>query len=165
MAKGRDTTAVPPAYRGKETSFIKHELLKAYLKRLFLIIGMSAQRLGFAELCYVDGFAGPWQDESDDLGSTSIAISFRILDECRKELEKQNRSLRIRALYVERDKTAFARLENYLREQTPAGIDTKAFQGDFVELQEAVLDWCASRGFAFFFLDPKGWMPVGVKVL
>lgn len=157
--------AVPSAYRGKETSFIKHELLRAYLKRLFLIIGMSAQKLGITELCYVDGFAGPWQDESDDLGSTSIAISLGILDECRKELEKQNRSIRIRALYVEKDEAAFARLDRYLRERAPPGIETKGLPGDFVGLQQAVLDWCGNKAFTFFFLDPKGWTPVGVKLL
>ena len=86
MPDRRNTGPLPAAYHGKETSYIKHELLRAYLKRLFLIIGMSAQKLGVSELCYVDGFAGPWLDESDDLGSTSIAISLGILDECRQEL-------------------------------------------------------------------------------
>ena len=98
MPHRRDGQFLPAAYHGKETSYIKHELLKAYLKRLFLIIGMSAQKLSITELCYVDGFAGPWMDESDDLGSTSIAISLGILDECRQELAKQGRPVRIRAL-------------------------------------------------------------------
>jgi three-Cys-motif partner protein len=161
----RKAGSLPAAYRGKEPSYIKHELLKAYLKRLFLIIGMSAQKLGISELCYVDGFAGPWHDESDDLGSTSIAVSLRILDECRRELEKQGRPIRIRALYVERDKAAFVRLERYLRARAPAGITAKAIQGDFVDLQQEVLDWCEATAFAFFFLDPKGWKSVGVKAL
>lgn len=115
MPDRRDARPLPAAYRGKETSFIKHELLRAYLKRLFVIIGMSARKLGITELCYVDGFAGPWLDESDHLGSTSIAISLGILEECRQELQKQGRPVRIRALYVEKDGAAFARLEGYLR--------------------------------------------------
>lgn len=73
--KKTDPVSVPDAYRGREQSYIKHELLRAYLKRLFLIVGMGAHRLGVHELSYVDCFAGPWQDESRDLGSTSIAIS------------------------------------------------------------------------------------------
>ncbi len=165
MPDRRDARPLPTAYRGKETSFIKHELLRAYLKRLFLIIGMSAQKLGITELCYVDGFAGPWLDESDDLGSTSIAISLDILQECRQELQKQGRSVRIRALYVEKDGAAFARLEGYLRERTPTGIEAKPLEGDFVDLRQTILDWCGSAAFAFFFLDPKGWKSVGVKVL
>jgi len=159
------TQPLPDVYWGKEPSYIKHELLKAYLKRLFLIIGMSAQRLGLSELCYVDAFAGPWLDESEDLSSTSIAISLGILDECRQELERQGRPVRIRALYVEKDKAAFSRLERHLRERAPKGIETKAVEGDFVGLQQAMLDWCGQTAFAFFFLDPKGWTPVGVRVL
>ena len=165
MSERRNADPLPTAYRGKEQSYIKHELLKAYLKRLFLIIGMSAQKLGISELCYVDGFAGPWLDESDDLASTSIAISLGILDECRQELERQGRTIRIRALYVEKDKTAFTRLERYLRERAPAGIEAKALPGDFVNLQQKVLDWCGDAAFAFFFLDPKGWKSVDVTVL
>jgi hypothetical protein len=60
---------------------------------------------------------------------------------------------------------AFDRLEHHVREHTPAGIEAKALPGDFVELQQVVLDWCGTAAFAFFFLDPKGWKPVGVKVL
>jgi three-Cys-motif partner protein len=165
MTDRRDGQHLPAAYRGKETAFIKHELLRAYLKRLFLIIGMSAQKLGVTELCYVDGFAGPWMDESDDLGSTSIAISLGILDECRQELAKQGRAVRIRALYVEKNAAAFTRLECYLRERTPSGIEAKPLEGDFVDLRQTILDWCGSKAFVFFFLDPKGWIPVGVKVL
>lgn len=165
MVHHRVAAPLPPAYRGKEPSYIKHELLKAYLKRLFVIIGMSAQRLGISELCYVDAFSGPWLDESDELGSTSIAISLGILEECRLELEKQSRPLQIRALYVEKDKAAFARLERYLSEHAPAKIEVKAIPGDFVALQQTILEWCRTDAFAFFFLDPKGWIPVGVKVL
>jgi three-Cys-motif partner protein len=165
MSERRKADALPVAYRGKEQSYIKHQLLKAYLKRLFLIIGMSAQKLGVSELCYVDGFAGPWLDESDDLASTSIAISLAILEECRRELERQGRPVRIRALYVEKDKAAFKRLEEYLRERAPTGIEAKALPGDFVELQQKVLEWCGDAAFAFFFLDPKGWTSIGVKAL
>jgi three-Cys-motif partner protein len=165
MPDRRDGRSLPAAYRGKETSFIKHELLRAYLKRLFLIIGMTAQKLGITEFCYVDGFAGPWMDESDDLGSTSIAISLGILDECRRELEKQGRQVRIRALYIEKDGAAFARLEGYLRERTPSGIEAKPLEGDFVELRQTILEWCGKKAFAFFFLDPKGWKSVGVRAL
>lgn len=165
MVGERGTTTVPDAYRGKEASFIKHELLRAYLKRLFLIIGMSAAKLGITEFCYVDGFAGPWQDESEDLESTSIAISLNILNECQQDLRKQSRSVRIRALYIEKDDAAFNRLNRYLRGHTPAGIETKALSGDFVALRQDILHWCGSAAFVFFFLDPKGWSPVEVTAL
>ncbi|OGT80728.1 MAG: hypothetical protein A3H91_09420 [Gammaproteobacteria bacterium RIFCSPLOWO2_02_FULL_61_13] len=113
----------------------------------------------------MDGFAGPWLDESDDLGSTSIAISLGILQECVLELKKQGRPVRIRALYVEKDKAAFGRLEKYLATRTPMGIESKPMLGDFIDLRQAVLNWCTTNAFAFFFLDPKGWTSVGVNAL
>ena len=78
MHQGSPPRAIPASYIGKELGYIKHELLKTYLERLFLIIGMAAYKLGVNELCYVDCFAGPWKDDSDDLGSTSIAASLQI---------------------------------------------------------------------------------------
>jgi hypothetical protein len=53
---------IPEHYKGREQAYIKHTLLKSYLERLFMIIGQSATRI-----CYVDCFAGPWQEGSDYL--------------------------------------------------------------------------------------------------
>ena len=153
------------AYHGREQAFIKHSLLKAYLETLFLIIGMGSEKLGVSELCYVDCFAGPWRDESEGLGTTSIAISLGILEQCRKELLRRGKSLRFRALYVEKSKTAYARLERHLQDHSPEGIETKPLKGDFVDLRQQILDWCGTGSFAFFFIDPKGWTDVRVDVL
>lgn len=161
----RSKGTVPDAYQGREQAYIKHELLRGYLKKLFLIVGMSAERLGITELCYVDCFAGPWGDESEELGSTSIAISLRILDECRHELLRQGKNLRFRALYVEKDEKAFKRLACHLRERAPSGIEAHAMEGDFIELRQQILDWCAEGPFVFFFIDPTKWTPVGVEVI
>jgi three-Cys-motif partner protein len=111
--------AIPDAYDGHEQSYIKHELLKNYLQKLFLIIGMSAGRGGRIELCYVDCFAGPWGDDSERMEATSIAISLRTLDICRQRLGILGISAKIRALYVEKDRNAFARLSAYLASSTP----------------------------------------------
>jgi three-Cys-motif partner protein len=156
---------VPAAYRGRETGFIKHELLRAYLKRLFLIVGMSGEKLGVSELCYVDCFAGPWGDESDELASTSIGISLAILEECHAELAARGRQLTIRALFIEKDKSSFSRLQTFLAQRTSAQVKAEALPGDFVALRDDILRWCGPRAFAFFFIDPKGWTPVQVSVL
>jgi len=162
---GNKNSIIPDGYEGREQAIIKHELLKSYLEKLFLIIGMGSGKLGVPELCYVDCFAGPWLDDSEDLDSTSIAISLRILDKVRHELIRQGRNLRFRALYVEKDKTAFKRLERYLRERTPSGIEAEAMEGDFVELRQRILGWCGEQPFVFFFIDPTKWSPVGVEIL
>ncbi len=130
-----------------------------------MIIGMSSAKLDITEICYVDCFAGPWSDESEDLSGTSIAVSLQILDRCRQALERRRVSLRFRALYVEKDKAAFARLLRHISGRTPSGIDAKAMEGDFVALREEILTWCGNKAFVFFFIDHTGWKDVGVGVL
>lgn len=165
MPGKRNNMIVPDTYQGREQAYIKHRLLEGYLEKLFRIIGMSSDKLGVTELCYVDCFAGPWGDESEKMDSTSIAISLRILNKCRQELRQHDRDARLRALYIEKDTAAFKRLERYLQEHTPAGIEAKALEGDFVELRSSILEWCGKQPFVFFFIDPTQWTPVGVEVL
>ena len=112
MVSGGET--VPESYQGREQAFVKHKLLENYLEKLFLIIGMSASRLGLTELCYVDCFAGPWSDDSEDLAGTSIAISLKILERCRETLGSRGVGPRFRALYIEENPKAFGRLQTFL---------------------------------------------------
>lgn len=162
---GEKNITIPGSYEGREQAYIKHLLLEAYLEKLFHIIGMAATRTGVTELCYVDCFAGPWGDKSEDLSTTSIAISLRILDECRQELLRQGKTLRFRALYVEQKLERYARLERYLKDKTPSGIDASPRHGDFVELRQDILRWCGDKPFVFFFIDPTKWTPVAVECL
>jgi len=156
---------VPESYDGREQAFIKHQLLEAYLQKLFLIVGMSAKASNSIELCYVDCFAGPWGDESEAMESTSIAISLRVLDVCRQQLGRQGISAKIRALYIEENARAFARLKAYLASNTPGSMTADCLRGDFIELRQAILDWAGPRAFAFFFIDPKGWKAIGIPQL
>ena len=164
MGKGR-SGSLPEAYRGREQAYIKHCLLEAYLEKLFLIIGLAAKQLQLKELAYVDCFAGPWGDETESLQSTSIAISLRVLASCRSALIKHGVSVKFRALYVEKDPRAFARLKQYLRERPEDGVEAEALQGDFVDLIPAITEWADRDGFVFFFIDPKAWRPVSVGTL
>lgn len=165
MAGIRGRASAPEEYEGREQAYIKHELLKAYLEKLFLIVGMSSSKLGIREICYVDCCAGPWETDSENLTDTSIGVSLRILDKCRKDLDKRGVKLRFRALYVEKEDQPFARLEKFIKEKTPSGIDAQARHGDFVALREQILQWCGNEAFAFIFVDPKGWKDVSVSVL
>lgn len=156
---------VPETYHGREQAFIKHQLLEGYLEKLFLIVGMGARKLGITELCYVDCFAGPWLEDSEDLAGTSIAISLRILEKCRETLGSHGVRLKCRALYIEQDKKAFSRLQNYLSKRSNTRVRAEAMQGDFVTLRQDILNWCGRDAFVFFFIDPKGWMDVAVPTL
>lgn len=165
MPDSNGSIRMPDAYRDREQAYVKHQLLQAYVEKLFLIIGMSAQRLGIKELCYVDCFAGPWGDETEAIESTSIAISLRVLAGCRQALLNQGIDISFRALYIEKDRKAFARLKRYLSEREKEGIDAEPLEGNFVDLIRAILEWSSRDSFAFFFIDPTAWRPVSVGVL
>ena len=86
---------IPEHYKGREQSYVKHLLLEAYLEKLFMILGRYQ-----STICYVDCFAGPWEEGTDDLSDTSIAISLRIMKKCREGLKKTfNRDVTFRILH------------------------------------------------------------------
>lgn len=142
-------------YKGREQAFVKHRLLEAYLKRLFMIVGQFQ-----SSICYVDCFAGPWEESRDDLMDTSIGISMKIITECREALLRMGKDVRFRALYIEKRKRAHAKLQTFLRTNTTKDIAAEAFCGEFYDLRQAALDWCGPEDFAFFFIDPKGYKDV-----
>lgn len=161
----RNMASVPAIYDGREQAWIKHQLLESYLEKLLLIIGMAARSQGKIEICYVDCFAGPWGDDSEQMEGTSIAISMRTMAMCKQKLAKLGVDATMRALYIELDKRAFARLSDYLDKATPAGVDAQCKQGDFLALRQDISKWCGGTAFTFFFIDPKGWKTVGVPNL
>ncbi len=139
-------------YKGREHSGIKHFLLESYLKKLFMIIGQTQR-----QICYIDCFSGPWQESDQDLEGTSIALSLRVMSECRDSLQKHGQSVKFRALFIEKNKRSYRKLENYLNETNLDGITTEAMNGEFHHLRTEILNWCGSKDFVFFFIDPKGW--------
>jgi len=139
-------------YKGREQAYFKHSLLKAYLERLFMIVGQHQKNI-----CYVDCFAGPWQEKSEGLEDTSIAISLKIIQKCREGLKKLGNNVHFKALFIEQDQKAYEKLENFLESKRECGIETKSFRGDFFSLRSDILSWCGRDSFAFFFIDPTGW--------
>ena len=146
---------IPDSYRGREQAFIKHQLLETYLQRLFMIIGQHQKNIR-----YVDCFSGPWQEGSNDLQDTSIGISLKIIEKCQNGLNANGKNVTFHALFIEKDKKSFQKLQNYLSDISQQNISTKALPGDFFELREEILSWCGSDDFTFFFIDPKGWKNV-----
>lgn len=154
---------IDPAYEGREHSLVKHELLKGYLEVLLCIVGIS----GVKEFTYVDCFAGPWGDESESLSGTSIAISLEILAKVRNTLADVHNihGTKFRAIYVEKDKGNHKRLTEYLQNNCPGEIEWHALHGDYVAKQDEILQLCGDKSFTFFFIDPKGWLDVGIPNL
>lgn len=151
---------IPRAYLGREQAFIKHLLLEGYLEKLLYIIGWNASELGHSEVIYVDCFAGPWQESADDLTDTSIGISLALLAKVQIRLAGAGRNVKFKAIYVEQDRQSFTKLNAYLASRTPSNISTECINGDFCSLIPEISAKCAGDGFAFFFIDPKGWSTV-----
>ena len=64
-------------YKGREQALIKHQLLESYLYWLFMIVGQRQLTIS-----YVDCFAGPWQESSEDMSDTSIGRSLSTMKNC-----------------------------------------------------------------------------------
>jgi three-Cys-motif partner protein len=159
------TSKVPKIYEGREPALIKHTLLESYLETLVVTIGLGAKGEPRPEICYVDCFAGPWGSNDDNLDGTSIALSLKTLAGCKEKLVSLGVNARMRALFIEKDKTAFQRLSNFLARSAPKEVECECMSGDFVDLRSDILKWCGSTSFTFFFVDPKGWTPVVIDVL
>jgi len=145
-------------YKGRELAFIKHELLKNYLERLFMIVGQHEKTI-----CYVDCFAGPWKEESEDLEDTSIGISLAIMQGCAKSLGDRGKRVKFKALYVEKDPKAFNKLQSFLDKKKYDEVKTDCIHAEFSDSRSEILDWCGTKDFTFFFIDPTGWKD-GVEV-
>ncbi len=156
-------STVPEVYEGREQALVKHALLKGYLEKLVLIIGMSAKHARKAEICFVDCFAGPWGSQDESLDGTSISLSLKTLEDCKSKLASLNVDARMRALYIERDPSAFERLSAFLARQTSPGVERDCRNGNFVDLRTNILQWCGGDAFVFFFVDPKGWKDILIE--
>ncbi|MFW5329763.1 three-Cys-motif partner protein TcmP [Hydrogenophaga sp. ZJX-1] len=159
------SSIIPEAYEGREQAMVKHALLKSYLEKLVLIIGMGAKKVRRAEICFVDCFAGPWGALNDDLEGTSISLSLKTLAACKETLARLGIDVTMRALYVEKDKSAFERLSAFLGSKAPPTVAQACLHGDFVDLREDILKWCGTDAFTFFFVDPKGWKDIGIEIM
>lgn len=156
---------VPEIYKDREPALVKHTLLEGYLETLVLTIGMGTKGEDQPEICYVDCFAGPWGSDDENLDGTSIALSLRTLASCKAKLASLGVNVRMRALFIEKDKKAFQRLSAFLNRGTFPEVEHECLPGDFVDLRQEILKWCGRTSFTFFFIDPKGWTPVVIDVL
>lgn len=147
--------SIPADYIGREQAYVKHTILRTYLTRLFMIIGRNE-----ATINYVDCFAGPWEDETEELRSTSIGISLSQMKMCAGALKKNfNKQVKFRALYIEKDPEAFKRLSTFIAKQNSPAIEAACIEGDYTTLIPQIATWC-DNNFTFFFVDPKGWKKI-----
>jgi three-Cys-motif partner protein len=140
----------PEYYKGKEQTFLKHFFLEKYLETVAFHIGHAQ-----SEFVYVDCFSGPWRHEDEDLADTSIRISLDKLNYVRDALASRQKYPAIRAVFIEKDPTAFRALQQFLT-RYQGSVRTTALPGTF-EQNVAQIQREIGKIFAFCFIDPTGW--------
>lgn len=152
-------------YDKREHAFIKHMILQCYLFELFMTVGHKVPVIQ-----YVDCFSGPWlSKDASGLKDTSIGKSIEVMEKCLKLLNKKYRvgkqPLKARALFIEKESKAYCDLSAFLSEKRKTSpIELHSIKGDFSELTSSVSDWLVD-GFAFLFIDPKGWKGIEPQTL
>jgi three-Cys-motif partner protein len=137
-------------YAGREQSYVKHVFLERYLEALVFKTASA-----YNHVVYVDGFAGPWQSANEQFEDTSFGIALNALRRAKEAWKKRGRIVRMTALLVERDATAYARLAT-IQARYP-DIAIKTYPADFLSVVPDILKDISRDAFAFFLIDPKGW--------
>lgn len=142
------------AYEGREHAKAKHALLESYVQRYAMILGLSQ----VPSLVFIDAFAGPWQSATDDLLDTSFGLSLRALNGCAEALRaKFHIQPNIRALWIEENPDAFAKLSQVAARWSNSRISIRAEQGRFQDKIDRIVRFIGNDAYAFIFVDPKGY--------
>lgn len=147
-------------YEGREQSGVKHLVLKSYLERLAYKIGYYGSTLN-----YIDGFAGPWKQATDDLRDTSPFIAISELRRARQGLTEHKRQLDVRCLFIEKDRAAHAELCKAVA--SVDNLEVETLLGQFEDHLDTVARFgrAGRRPFSFIFIDPTGWTGYGLKAI
>lgn len=137
-------------YAGREQAYVKHFLLSDYLETFAHKIAS-----GFAEICYVDGFSGPWQNTGERFEDTSFGIALGALTRAKATWRALGRDVRMSAHLIEKDASAYRNLL-MVKSQFPE-IEIATHHGSFIDLAPDLRNAISARAFAFVFIDPKGW--------
>ena len=138
-------------YAGREQAYVKHVFLANYLERL---IHKTAS--AYDHIAYVDGFAGPWQSAGENYEDTSFGIALKALRGAKASWKRiRGRDVKMSAFLVERDPTAYARLETFAVKYPDVSV--KLYKRDFTDAAGDIVKDIPRNAFAFFFIDPKGW--------
>lgn len=141
----------PSWYSGRTQTFIKHFFLERYLER---VARVTLSGGGWSEFAYVDAFSGPWRSADEKLEDTSVSIALKKLEEVRENLEKKGRNVKFRALFVERDRSAYRDLQRLVDGFPKSGAETIC--GEFQDHVEEARRFIGNA-FSLIFVDPTGW--------
>ena len=140
-------------YLGREQTKVKHFILKRYLQALAFKVLRSF------DICYVDGFSGPWQTQTEDFADSSFMIAIDVLRDAQHQILVQTgRRPTIRCFFSENNSEAFAKLTAAVApfNKPDEGFEIRTYYGDF-ENAVSEIQGFIGRSFALIFIDPKGW--------
>ena len=151
------------SYFYREQSQIKHFVLEKYLSRFAHIVGSR-----WNGIIYVDGFAGPWNLETEDCRDASFAVALRELRKARKGVHSafKGKHLKIECVFLERDPKAFEILEDYSEQQNDVSITAinNEFENAVPELVR-LISMKQKDHFPFVLIDPTGWKGFSMDVI
>ena len=130
----------------------KHQLLRAYLKAWFPILGQT-----YGRVIFVDGFAGPGQYADGEPGSPLVALE--VADTHQERLAKGRAAF----LFIEEDRERHRHLDDLIsNRKTPDNVSCSVIHGAFADVVGTVLDSIGDKQLApaFVMIDPFG--PKGV---
>lgn len=141
----------PSWYQGREQTFVKHFFLERYLERVAYVTLAGG---AWSEFAYVDAFSGPWRSGDENFRDTSVFIALTKLAAVRQGLQKAGRDVTFRALFVERDQSAFQDLQRLVARFPNSGAITICgeFQDHIKEARRFI-----NNAFSLIFVDPTGW--------
>jgi three-Cys-motif partner protein len=140
-------------YAGREQTLVKHFILQKYLERFAHIVGSR-----WDVLTYVDCFSGPWNARSEKFEDSSFAIALGELRKARDTHAQRGRTIGLRCFFLEKSRTAHAKLKEFADNIADAEIKTR--NAALEESIPAIVDFVRSGGakaFPFIFIDPTGW--------
>jgi three-Cys-motif partner protein len=146
-------------YAGREQTWVKHQILRKYLQRFAYIIGSN-----WDAITYIDCFSGPWKVESDDYRDSSFSIAIEELRKARADLANRNRRLKLRCLFLEKNKTSYQKLKQYA-ESVKESDEIVTLNASVEDSIDKIIDFTKGGGFPFIFIDPTGWTGFGMDAI
>lgn len=139
----------PSNYEGRGPALVKHTFINTYLPTL---IAKIASR--YDEFVYVDLFAGPWDERTEDLSDTAFGIAVAAMRGGKSVWKRNGRSVKMTAHLVDINEDAIEK-QKLLIARYP-DVDFHQHQGTAEEKLPSILASIPASAFCFGFIDPKG---------
>lgn len=139
-------------YTGRGQTYVKHLFLREYLLALAFKILQSPYIK--PDFLYVDGFSGPWRSEATSHTDTSFNVALSVLTDVAQQLRAGGKTLRMRAVFVEKNPESFAAMAQAVKRFDAVG--TIVIFGEFEDAIDEIVR-LVDGAFVFSFVDPTGW--------